>query len=191
MTALRAPIETNESGLDDALLAVRCQLGEEGALDALVDRWHAGLWQYVRRMSNDDDSAAETLQDIWLRVLRAIPQLQDASRLRPWLFGIARRAVMDRLREAYAEPLDSGVDPDSLPATDDAFDLAETVGVVHDALATLPVGAREVLVLFYLHELTLGQLAEVLGVPVGTVKSRLFTARALLRQELIKNGWQS
>lgn len=191
MRATRAPAETDEAGLNDELLAVRCQLGEHGALDALVDRWHTRLWQYVRRMSGDDESAAETVQDIWLRVLRSIPQLRDPSRLRPWLFGIARRAVSDRLRAAYAEPLESDLGPDDIPASDDAIDLEQTIGVVHEALAALPVGPREVLVLFYLHELSLQQLAEVLCIPVGTVKSRLFSARARLRNELINKGWQS
>lgn len=187
------PAESNHeavSALTDELLAVRCQLGDAGALDALVDRWHGSLWQFVRRMSSDDEVAAETLQDIWLRVLRALPALLDPSRLRSWLFGIARRAVMDRLRSEYAESLNVDVNVDSLPAHEDADDLVATIGVVQEALAAIPVGPREVLVLFYLQELTLVQIADVLAVPVGTVKSRLFTARALLRRELTTKGWQ-
>jgi RNA polymerase sigma factor (sigma-70 family) len=82
----------------DELLAIRCQLAEPAALDELVERWHPPLWRYVLRMCGDEEEAADLLQGIWLRILRALPGLRDPGRLRPWLFGIARRAVMDRHR---------------------------------------------------------------------------------------------
>lgn len=185
MTAHSESAELHQKGtseLVDELLAVRCQLGDAGALDELVDRWHAPLWRFVRRMLPDDETASETLQDIWLRVLRNLPALRDPSRLRPWLFGIARRAVMDQLRVAYAEPGTMDVDPDTLAAENDVDDTASDVELMHETLAGLPVGARETLALFYLQELSLNQMAEVLAIPVGTVKSRLFNARALLRR---------
>jgi RNA polymerase sigma factor (sigma-70 family) len=174
--------------LADELLAVRCQLGEAAAFDALVARWHEPLWRYVRRLSDGDDAAADTVQDAWLRVLRAMPRLRDPARLRAWLFGVARRAVMDRLRQRYAEPEPVPVDDVDVAGPDAPDDLAEELGLMHEALTRLPFTEREVLVLFYLHELTLGQLAEVLAVPVGTVKSRLFRARQLLRRHLVDMG---
>lgn len=178
--------------LADELLAVRCQLGEAAGFDALIERWHAPLWKYVRRLVDDDEAAADTSQDVWLRVLRALPRLRDPSRLRAWLFGIARRTVMDRLRRRYAEPeemsLDSG-DADGTSTDDDLPEITdEDLGRMHDALARMPLIERDVLVLFYLQELTVRQLAEVLDVPVGTVKSRLFRARQMLRRELTHSG---
>lgn len=192
MNAPRTSPESDQSpavALSDELLAVRCQLGEPSALDALVDRWHGPLWQYVRRMSGDDETAAETVQDVWLRVLRALPALRDPTRLRAWLFGIARRTMMDRLREHYAAPIDGDIEIETLPAHDDTLDAAESSEAVQHALAQLPVASREILVLFYLHELSLGQIAEILSVPTGTVKSRLFNARVLVRRELENGGW--
>jgi RNA polymerase sigma-70 factor (ECF subfamily) len=175
--------------LADELLAVRCQLGEAAGFDALIERWHQPVWQYVRRLVEDDEAAADTSQDVWLRVVRALPGLRDPSRLRAWLFGIARRAVMDRLRRRYAEPeltsldaVDGAETDDDLPEVTD-----EDLGRMHDALARLPLTERDVLVLFYLQELTVTQLADVLDVPVGTVKSRLFRARQLLRRELTQS----
>ena len=175
--------------LADELLAVRCQLGEAAGFDALIERWHQPVWQYVRRLVEDDEAAADTSQDVWLRVVRALPGLRDPSRLRAWLFGIARRAVMDRLRRRYAEPeltsldaVDGAETDDDLPEVTD-----EDLGRMHDALARLPLTERDVLVLFYLQELTVSQLADVLDVPVGTVKSRLFRARQLLRRELTQS----
>jgi RNA polymerase sigma-70 factor (ECF subfamily) len=179
--------------LEDELLAVRCQLGEPAAFDRLVERWHEPLWRYIRRLTDGDETAADTVQDVWLRVLRAMPRLRDPARLRAWLFGIARRAVMDRVRQRYAEPealAVDAVDEVDLAAPGPRDDLAEELGLMHEGLARLPLVEREVLVLFYLEELTLVQLAEVLDVPVGTVKSRLFRARQLLRRHLLAKGVQ-
>jgi len=170
----------------DELLAIRCQLGERAAFDELIARWHEPLWRYLRRLTGDDDAAAESIQDVWLRVLRGIARLRDAARLRAWIFGIARRVVMDRLREKYAAP--SLVSADEIDIEDVPQELDDDLELMHEELDRLPVIDREALVLFYLEELTLIEMAEVLGVPIGTVKSRLFRARNTLRGQLIKKG---
>lgn len=172
----------------DELLAIRCQLGEPAAFDALIVRWHEPLWKYLRRLTGDEDAAAEAVQDAWLRILRGMPRLRDASRLRAWIFGIARRVVMDRLREKYAEPAKVSPEDVDLAAADDAIDLREELALLQEELARLPVPEREVLVLFHLEELTLLEIAEVAGIPAGTVKSRLFRARRALRDQLIRKG---
>jgi RNA polymerase sigma factor (sigma-70 family) len=177
---------------EDEWLVVRCQLGERPAFDELIERWSEPVWKYVRRLTNTDDAADEIVQDVWLRVLRGINRLRDGSKLRAWLFGIARRALMDRLREQYAAPDLSDIDVTGLPAPTDndaAEDIEADLAAVQQELARLPMVEREVLTLFYLQELSLGEVAEVLGVPVGTVKSRLFRARRLLRREVeLKRG---
>ena len=91
---------------------------------------------------------------------------------------------MDRLRVKYAEPARSDLDPADVPGPDESKDEVETLALMHEGLAGLPVTERDVLVLFYLEELSLAQLAEVLDVPIGTVKSRLFRARRMLRGDL-------
>jgi RNA polymerase sigma factor (sigma-70 family) len=174
---------------EDELLVVRCQLGERQAFDELIDRWHAPLWKYARRLSGSDDAAHEVAQDVWLRVLRGIHRLRDRARLRAWLFGIARRALMDRLRAQYAAPAVADVDVATIAADDDPA-LADDLEALQQELERLPVIEREVLTLFYLKELSLAEIADVLGVPAGTVKSRLFRARRLLRAEMDGQGAQ-
>jgi RNA polymerase sigma factor (sigma-70 family) len=174
--------------LEDELLAIRCLLGEPAAFDALIQRWHAPLWKYARRLTGDEDAAGETVQETWLRILRGIGRLRDPSKLRPWIFGIARRTVMDRLRDKYAGPPLSEVDPADVAGPEESNDQAEVIGQMHEELAALPVIERDVLVLFYLEELSLVELADVLEVPIGTVKSRLFRARRMLRAELVRKG---
>ena len=166
----------------DERLAIRCLLGEAAAFDELIARWHPGVWRYARRMTGSDDAADDVAQDVWLRVVRGLPRLDDPARIRAWIFGIARRVLMDRLRARYATPAMAEVELDTLeqtPTEDD--DLEARLAEVETALAALPVIERDVLALFYLDELSLAEVAAVVGVPVGTVKSRLFRARQLLR----------
>jgi RNA polymerase sigma factor (sigma-70 family) len=173
---------------EDEWIVVRCQLGERPAFDELIQRWHEPLWKYARRLTGNDEAAKEVVQDVWLRVLRGISRLRDGSKLRAWLFGIARRILMDRLRAQYAAPAASDVDPADIPAGETDDRLEDDLAVMQQELARLPVTEREVLTLFYLRELSLDDVADVLGVPVGTVKSRLFRARRLLRRELEFKG---
>ena len=165
----------------DALLAVRCQLGEADAFDELVRRFHPALSTYARRLTSSDDAAADAVQDIWLRAVRALPRLREPERLRAWLFGIAHRALMDRFRHQYASLEVTGVDDADAAAEVEDPSAEERSAAVDAALATLSVADRELLTLFYLDELTIADLSRALDVPIGTVKSRLFRARRLLR----------
>jgi RNA polymerase sigma factor (sigma-70 family) len=181
MTSDLAP---HARALEDELLAIGCQLGERDAFDALIARWHQPLWRHARRVTGDDDVASEVTQDVWLRVLRGIGRLREPARLRAWLFGVAHRVLMDRLRLKYSTPDTIDVDDVELAGADAPDDLEHDLDAMQDALARLPIVEREVLTLFHLRELTLAEVGESLGVPVGTVKSRLFRARRLLRREL-------
>jgi RNA polymerase sigma-70 factor (ECF subfamily) len=169
----------------DALLAVRCQLGERAAFDDLIQRWAMPLRRYVGRVVGNADAADELMQDIWLRLIQGIGRLKDPARLRAWLFGIAHRRVMDFLRERYAASSIVDVDTDTLVDEEPNFDRELEAGELERGLQGLPPVEREVLSLFYLDELPLAEVAQVLGLPSGTVKSRLFRARNLLRQQLI------
>jgi RNA polymerase sigma-70 factor (ECF subfamily) len=167
----------------DALLAVRCQLGERAAFDELISRWHEPLWRYLRRLASSDDAARDLAQDTWLRVFRGLARLREPAKLRPWLFGIARNVAMDRLRAQYAVGLPADVNAEELPA-DDNVNLDEEFATLEAGLEKLPIVERETLTLFYLRELSLEEIAGLVEVPVGTVKSRLFRARRMLRRVL-------
>ena len=167
---------------------MRCQLGERKAFDELIRRWHEPLWRYLRRLANSDDAARDLSQDTWLRILRALPGLREPSRLRPWLFGIARRAAMDRLRAVYAQVPHGDLPVEEIPATTPDVNLEEDLATLETGLATLPIVERETLTLFYLRELSLDEIGELMDAPVGTVKSRLFRARQMLRREIQSTG---
>ncbi|RAY14665.1 RNA polymerase subunit sigma-24 [Actinomadura craniellae] len=170
---------------ETALLVVRCQLGEPEALARLVRRWHVPLWNYLRRMADSTEAADDLAQETWIGVMRGLPRLREPDRFAPWLFTIARRALTNRLREQYARDVPPAVEPVETGADDLVIDRIRLLA----GLADLPLLEREVLVLFHLEDLSLQECADVLGVPVGTVKSRLFRARRMLRAILLEKGF--
>jgi len=169
---------------EDELLALRCQLGERDAFDALIATWALPLRRHVLRVSGDPVATDDLVQEIWLAVVRGIGRLREPARLRSWLFAIAHRVLVNRLRMRDAAALDADVDPDHYAQDSPALDrdvLAHEVGI---GLARLPLVEREVLDLFYLQELSLNEIAAALALRVGTIKSRLFRARNQLRTAL-------
>ena len=189
MTDHPPPPLTNPS-LADELLVVRCQLGERAAFDALIARWHQALWRYARNLTGQDAAADDATQEVWLRVLRGIARLRDGARLRSWLFGIAHKVLMDRLREQYARAPAIDLDPELLAASESgevqeqAQDHEHDLAHMREQLARLPLVENEILTLFYLRELSIDDIAQTLAIPAGTVKSRLFRARKLLRHTM-------
>jgi RNA polymerase sigma factor (sigma-70 family) len=171
----------------DELIAIRCAMGERDAFNELITRWHEPVWRYLRRVSGADDAAADLSQETWLRVLRGIASLRDPARLRPWLFGIARRVAIDRLRRQYVRAEEDATLED-LPAPEIDAGLESDLAALEAGVASLPLREREALALFYLRELNIEDIAVLLGVPAGTVKSRLFRARQMLRQQMQTEG---
>jgi RNA polymerase sigma-70 factor (ECF subfamily) len=179
--------------MSDELLVVRAQLGNRSALEDLIARWQRPVWLYVRRVL-DAERADDVAQEAWIAVVRALPRLREPDRFAPWLFTIVRRAALNRLRGQYADrhelvgDLERGDVDRSGPATRDPLDgLADRAEMV-GRLAGLPLLEREVLVLHYLEDLSVQDCAQVCGVPVGTIKSRLNRARRLLREHVEKES---
>jgi RNA polymerase sigma-70 factor (ECF subfamily) len=170
----------------DELLIMRCRQQDLAAWDELVRRWNDRLLYYLRRLIDHEQDATNALQDVWLHAFRGIRTLRDGSRLAPWLYTIARRTAMNHLRRDYALREESS--PETLAdEVDDVPDerlRLESAELVHFGLGKLGLPGREVLTLYFLEDLSIGEMAELLGVPAGTVKSRLFKARRDLRRIL-------
>ena len=86
----------------DELLVIRCRQRDLAAWDELVQRWNDRLLYYLRRLSDDEQKAANALQDVWLHAIRGIRSLRDGARLAPWLYTIARRTAMTHYRRGSA-----------------------------------------------------------------------------------------
>ncbi|KOY56049.1 RNA polymerase sigma factor [Streptomyces sp. XY332] len=175
----------------DGLLVVRCQLGERQAFHELVRLWHDPLWRYVRGMVGSPHLADDLAQEAWVSVVRGLPRLREPERFAPWLFTIARRTVADHVRQMYRVPQTTEVETDDVAAADDGFGDVLTALEIEVGLSGLPPLEREVLILFHLEDLPLAACAEVVGVPPGTVKSRLHRARRMLRDVLVERGYEA
>ena len=170
--------------LREELLVVRCQLGERAAFEELIRAWSGPLLSHLRRVAGP--AADDLAQEVWIKVLRGIAGLRQGVKLKPWLFGIAHHVMMDHLRLRYAEKAAS---TDTTGAPEESEDAREEILAALEAqLAVLPPLERETLTLFYLEELSLADIARIQAVPLGTVKSRLVRARALLRDAMLSQG---
>lgn len=168
------------------LLVLRCRRQDAGAWDELVSQFHDRLFYFVRRMVSDEDQAFVVMQETWMQVLRSLRFLQSTDRLTPWLYTIARRMVLNHYRRDFAAAdaigaasFDDVEDDGSDPAAQ-----MENAELIHFALSRIGLLEREVLTLYFLEEFSVGEIARILEIPEGTVKSRLARARSALRQVL-------
>lgn len=178
-----ATTAADERAIADELVVVRCQLGERAAFGELVDRWHRPLWSFVHRMVRNPVRSDDLAQETWLRVVRGLPSLAAPDRFAAWLFTLARRAVYDELRQSYrqvdTDPLTAAAETEQGTETDDFGRLLDRLEL-QGALAELAPREREVVALFHFADLPLTDVAAILAVPPGTVKSRLHRARQQL-----------
>ena len=153
--------------------------GDLAAFEHLVRLHQQGVWRFLRRLLGDGAAAEDVTQETFLRVHRHLPDYEFQSSFSAWLFQVARNAGIDELRarerrQRLAPALAASVRP---LATGPAGDARVEVEA---ALATLPVDLREALVLIEVVGLRYAEAATVLSVPVGTVKSRVYSARVRL-----------
>jgi RNA polymerase sigma-70 factor (ECF subfamily) len=174
-------------GSDEDLM-VRVQAGDSQALAALIERYRGPLYAFLWRRAGD--GADDLFQESWIRVSRARDRFDRSRRFSTWLFQIANNLCRDRWRRLEAkrrafdalreETRATGADAAPAPTLPADRSLIERLDVLPDRL-------REVLVLRHYHEMSEAEIAAVLGIPRGTVKSRLHAAvraaRALLEEE--------
>lgn len=174
-------------GAGDLDLVRRIAAGDERALETLYAHHAQSLLAYAQRLIGDRGAAEEAVQDTFVAIWRAAGSFEHRSSVRTWMFGICRRQALQRLRGGGepTQPIDLAHQMPSEAPSPDAVVLARAdASAVSAALAALPATHREVLDLTFGAELSHAEVAEVLGIPVGTVKSRLFHARAALARAL-------
>lgn len=185
---------------DEDLLA-RLRDGDREAFAPLVRRYERELFGYLRRYVGDDDLADDVFQNTFLQVFLKIGQYEPGRPARPWLYAIATNQAIDALRRRARRTADRPADTVSAPdeegeprplfellpapgdAPPDAADRAEQREQVQAAVARLPELLRQAVLLVYFQGLKYQDAAEVLGIPVGTVKSRLHAALTKLTEE--------
>ena len=169
----------------------RMAAGEREALAELYAQYRGPLIAYLRALIDDAGLAEEILQDTLFAAWTGAASFAGRASVRLWLLGIARRRAHDALRRRSIQAVDDAT-LDLLPAPDPEPESLALVGAereaLHAALRRLTPLHREVLVLNFVQELPYRDIAEVLGVPIGTVMSRLHHAKRALRAELMESG---
>lgn len=184
---------------EDAAVVARCRQGDRSAFGELVQRYQDRLYALCRRLCGNRDDAADLAQEAFVRALTALERFDQKSNFYTWLYRIAVNLALDHRRRAFRRPtrsLDGGsategsresilsrLESDE-PSPDAAELSRERQRAVEAALAAIEDEYRTVIVLRDLEGLDYREIGEVLEIPVGTVKSRLYRGRIALRKRL-------
>jgi RNA polymerase sigma-70 factor (ECF subfamily) len=171
-----------EEVADEGLMP-RVRQGDRTAFETLFLRYREPVWRFFRRRVDDRALAEELCQETFLAVLTGAGRYEGRGPFRAYLFGIAFNVLMDARRRHTHEPLDVE-QAATLPHPDAAI-------WVRQALATLEPEEREILMLREYEQLSYQEMAQLLVLPLNTVRSRLFRARAALRLALTGSGGEA
>lgn len=169
---------------DDDLIALVLS-GRGEAFGTLVERYERAVYHLAYRTLREVEEAKDACQEAWMKAYRALASFRPGAKFATWIFTICYRVCCDRLakrkRFTGEEPPDVA-DPGAGP--ENAFVASEDVARLRAAIAALPEKYRAVITLFHLQGKQYDEIAAVLGLPLGTVKTHLFRAKDLLRAAL-------
>lgn len=173
----------------------RCRRQDFEAFGKLVDAYQNRVFGFVRRMVPNAEEASDITQDVFIRAFQSFQRFDGRCSVRTWLFRIAYNLCIDRARKIGRSPsevslqgsaeIDETFDvPDSRWAPDQVAIEGELAEAIEAAISTMSDKLRSVLLLHDKEDMPYEEIAQMVGVPIGTVKSRLFLARAHLQQHL-------
>lgn len=188
------------STLSDEALFERYRQGDLAAFRTLIERHHDELLHFLVRLLGDRQAAEDAFQETFLQIHQSAHGFDTSRRFRPWMFTIAANKGRDALRRKVRRPtlpLSATVASSdgngttefidllavNIPGPEDALDRAELNARVQGALSKLSPTLREILLLAYFQRLSYAQIADELGIPLGTVKSRLHAAVAAFAKQ--------
>ncbi|MCP4257020.1 MAG: RNA polymerase sigma factor [Planctomycetes bacterium] len=171
--------------ISEAILVLNCQSLDESAFRELVNRWEPILYYYLRRIVGNEDAVWDILQETWLAVFQSIHKLRDTRKFPAWLYQISHNKAIGFLRKQnkYVQIMKEQMADDC----ENNFSISiveDQVEFVHELLGKLKLVHREVLTLYFLEEFSIKEVAYIIGVSEGTVKSRLHYAKNRLHEAL-------
>jgi RNA polymerase sigma-70 factor (ECF subfamily) len=185
--------------LSDAELLARYGQGEEAAFREIVSRYKNSLYAFLKQFLNRQDLVEDVFQETFLQLFTSRESFDPSRPLRPWLFTIAANKAKDALRKSQriaAIPIGTLSDSEEISFDDvlntlssdntmpyEELEQGETAARVAQIIANMPDNLREILILAYFNKFSYKQMASVLSIPIGTVKSRLHTAVARFARE--------
>jgi RNA polymerase sigma-70 factor, ECF subfamily len=197
-TATSASPALRLSAAPDRDLVATAAAGIEGSFEELVRRYQRPISAYVYRMVGDYESALDLTQEIFIKVYGSLSRYRPEFKFSTWIYKIAHNSAVDHLRRTSGRErsLVNGPDGDQydMPIESEALspeqesEREERRVEIEGIVKSLPPTYRELIVLRHSQDLTYEEIVEVTGLPLGTVKNRLFRARELMRQILLQRG---
>jgi len=183
-------------GLTDEQMVRQILEGNDALFEDLVRRHQRQIVNFIYRMVGDFDLALDMSQDVFIRVHQALDRFDPRFKFTTWIYRIASNCAIDRLRRHQPptvsldapQPAGDNVRRIQIASTDqdpaERLESKETMKRLELAIRRLPSGYRRLIVLRHVNSLRYEQIAAVTGLPLGTVKNRIFRARAILRREI-------
>jgi RNA polymerase sigma-70 factor (ECF subfamily) len=178
---------------DDRELVSAAQAGDRAAMDALLRRHYDRIFALCRRVTGSDADGADAAQEALIAIVRGLPRFDGRARFSTWVYRVATNVCLDELRRQRRRPVPGLGEADEAAAADPMDDvplLEDRVGDRIDidaALATLPPDFRAAVVLRDVCQLDYAEISQVLGIPPGTVRSRIARGRAAAAAALAGN----
>jgi RNA polymerase sigma-70 factor (ECF subfamily) len=183
--------DVSPAGNSDEALIARVAKGDRQALKLLYGRHHVKVYRFALRLMNDEAAAEDVVSDVFLAVWRRTGRFEGSAQASTWLFGITRHKALSRLRARTNDPLDDGVaesieDPADNPEV--TMQKEQRRMLLQDCLTQLSATHREIVDLVYYHGKKIEEAASILGVPLNTVKTRMFYARKRIGELIAARG---
>jgi RNA polymerase sigma-70 factor, ECF subfamily len=179
----------SDQPIEDRILILQLQAGDLNALGDLYDRYRLQIYRTALAITRDTAAAEDILQECFLRVHHYAERINGDLPLAPWLYRVTVNLsyTWSKRNKRYWTSIETLIDRLISPAKhapESSAERSELSDKIQQAIETLPFSQRVVVVLHYLQGLSLKEIADILECPVGTVKSRLFHARAALKEQL-------
>ncbi len=185
---------TNWQDVTDRDLLKACVPNNEEAFAALYQRYEKRVFQYLMTVVNDATLAEEILVDVMLAIWKGLRTFQGHSKVSTWIFGIAHHKAVDALRKVTSRQRGGTSLDDILESVESGHSpleeaqLQRTAKMTNQAIATLSPDHREILHMAFFEELSYPEIAELLHIPVNTVKTRVYYAKQQLKKSLQHQG---
>lgn len=172
---------------DDQSNVERVLAGDVDAFELIVRRWHRPLINLAYRFSRDRGRAEEMAQEAFLRAYRSLHQWRKDAAFSTWLFALATNVYRSELRRIPVQPvsIEEAGELAEGRVVRSGLEYQERTRAVRELVVRLPAKYRDVIVLFYFHEMDISSAAKSLALPEGTIKARLSRAREILRTKLL------
>jgi RNA polymerase sigma-70 factor, ECF subfamily len=199
MTSAAIPMAWSSlSPLSDEELVARSKTGDAESFNQLVRRWERPIFVLAFRTLGREEDARDVTQETFLRAFRALPGFKGDAKFSSWLYRIALNLCRDWMRRDRRAPMvtvpegveihELAADKQEVVSVEDLAARAELTGAVKAAMARLPEEQRTAIILKEYHGLTFQEIADVVGCPLSTVKTRLYQGLTVLRRELAKSA---